>query len=571
VLRVPPQAVPAKTSPDDDITRAMQLSVLEAEKKMLLEAQLQSEAEVTAKKAAAKEKDTVVVTVTATSSTANVTVTPVGATPAKTVAATAPTAAAAAASTTTAPSTTEAAKVEAKTDAKTTTATSTITTASPATPAEPKKEATTTTAAAAVTPAAVTTPSTIEVKKDATHATPATAASTPASTTTTASTTSTTTAPAAPATTTAASKTDEADKPPAATTLKKESSKKDEKLLAAKEKQQLKDSKKARDRLGETEKFLEQEKEKEEKKKQKEQKEKDLVAFAVPAPVWPTLPSIDSKTPSLAPLVTALSSLPSLQLRSSRPDRTSIDTVYATMLDRLREAKTNEAKIDALSGVLALSLAQASPAYLLTSLQYLLNVARTSPAQESLGVPPTVTTLLENAQKYHSELDLSAVWNTAAESTYTAPIPKNGRSLDRGNAYALATDGKYLYMHCAQPIGLQKTGTGLHGTIRGHAYLNKPDWRVNQRVHLCHIQGKLYAMSASFWPKVEVLDTDTLESEGFLHLGVDPEWSTPQTPLPLGNPMVTDGRYLYVIHSEEYGDVCPLLLPSSCMPSSLTH
>lgn len=68
-------------------------------------------------------------------------------------------------------------------------------------------------------------------------------------------------------------------------------------------------------------------------------------------------------------------------------------------------------------------------------------------------------------------------------------------------------------------------GNGKHGTIRGHTYATRTDYRIMEQVYLICINNQLYAMSNRMqWPRVEVLDVDTLQSKGYIQLGVDPEW-----------------------------------------------
>eukprot|EP00456_Euglypha_rotunda_P005013 TRINITY_DN108507_c0_g1_i1.p1 TRINITY_DN108507_c0_g1~~TRINITY_DN108507_c0_g1_i1.p1 ORF type:complete len:100 (-),score=2.15 TRINITY_DN108507_c0_g1_i1:70-369(-) len=69
------------------------------------------------------------------------------------------------------------------------------------------------------------------------------------------------------------------------------------------------------------------------------------------------------------------------------------------------------------------------------------------------------------------------------------------------------------------------------------------------------------------WPYIEVLDCMTLQVENEIQLGIDSEWGAPSDPMThsgftdgsgskeslfLGNPLCTDGRYLYLVHCVEY-------------------
>jgi hypothetical protein len=44
---------------------------------------------------------------------------------------------------------------------------------------------------------------------------------------------------------------------------------------------------------------------------------------------------------------------------------------------------------------------------------------------------------------------------------------------------AMATDGKYLYLHTRE--GLQKIGSGYNSTIKGHIYMSRADFHPRQK------------------------------------------------------------------------------------------
>ncbi len=105
---------------------------------------------------------------------------------------------------------------------------------------------------------------------------------------------------------------------------------------------------------------------------------------------------------------------------------------------------------------------------------------------------------------------------------------------------ALATDGKYLYMHCAE--ALMQVGTGFHGTTRGRQYAQIAQYRSHERLQLACVvlpapsasatpvwSSKLYVLSSRMpWMVVEVIDTDALRVEGLVQLGCDPEFGYPE-------------------------------------------
>jgi E3 ubiquitin-protein ligase MYCBP2 len=47
------------------------------------------------------------------------------------------------------------------------------------------------------------------------------------------------------------------------------------------------------------------------------------------------------------------------------------------------------------------------------------------------------------------------------------------------NARSLASDGQFLYLYTSK--GLFKIGSGFGGTIKGHVYLHKADFHVDDR------------------------------------------------------------------------------------------
>ena len=55
---------------------------------------------------------------------------------------------------------------------------------------------------------------------------------------------------------------------------------------------------------------------------------------------------------------------------------------------------------------------------------------------------------------------------------------------------AVATDGRYLFIHNAQ--GLHKVGSGFGGTIRGHLYASNPKFCNQEQGWLALTQGHLF-------------------------------------------------------------------------------
>ncbi|XP_064637403.1 E3 ubiquitin-protein ligase MYCBP2-like isoform X3 [Lineus longissimus] len=77
---------------------------------------------------------------------------------------------------------------------------------------------------------------------------------------------------------------------------------------------------------------------------------------------------------------------------------------------------------------------------------------------------------------------------------------------------AIATDGKYLYLHTRE--GLQKIGSGYNSTIKGHIYMSRPDFHPRQKGWLAFAKGMLFFKDTeSSSSSLSVINTDTLEEE----------------------------------------------------------
>lgn len=169
---------------------------------------------------------------------------------------------------------------------------------------------------------------------------------------------------------------------------------------------------------------------------------------------------------------------------------------------------------------------------------------------------PSVLPFLKQLEAFQSNLDLSIPWSLALQDKF-AEVKNSGNAIkSQPKAVprpSIACNGKYIYFHSGR--GLQQMGTGLHGTVKGKEYNSSQAYRINERVDICCVAtiGKLFVYSSAMpWPHVEVIDAETLVPEGYLQLGLEPEMSPPDRPKAGTSVLMSDGRYLYLIVTEQY-------------------
>jgi hypothetical protein len=68
------------------------------------------------------------------------------------------------------------------------------------------------------------------------------------------------------------------------------------------------------------------------------------------------------------------------------------------------------------------------------------------------------------------------------------------------NARSLASDGQFLYLYTSK--GLLKVGSGYGGTIKGHVYLHKADFHVDDRGWLGYANVRSSCLGYSFTSNV---------------------------------------------------------------------
>jgi hypothetical protein len=182
-----------------------------------------------------------------------------------------------------------------------------------------------------------------------------------------------------------------------------------------------------------------------------------------------------------------------------------------------------------------------------------------------------VCSITLSISQHQRSLDVSAAWSGAVQfqlsltrpklpappasssSSSTSSASSAPSAAARSEGDSLATDGRFLYLHSSQ--GLEVWGTGAQNTIKGHRYRARPNYRPTEKCWLGCVKGKLYVRSRGMaWPRLEVVDCDSLETERVLVCGSGGEgerFTAPAQPLASGNPLLSDGRYLYLLHVEE--------------------
>ena len=298
----------------------------------------------------------------------------------------------------------------------------------------------------------------------------------------------------------------------------------------------------------------------------------DAELQATPTPIWPQLPARDPSsaqwTSELESLQDKLQTMEPLQLRREYVAQSELQGWFAAAEAALAQLTDDRLIGLALSDIIGVAVSSGWPSLLLGSVRLLLDQARTRP---SLRIP-AVAPALEQMAEHQRSLDISAPYQTAlqisinqvlpsqvpqpaASSSSSAPnainlFASSGRGLQQSSAQGLATDGTYLYVHTRD--GIEKIGSGFNGTVRGQRYAYRSDYRNAELVRLCAVGNKIYALSNRIaWPRVEVLRSDTLQTEGYLQLGIDPEFSSPSQGKGTINHFMTDGRLLYLLAAEE--------------------
>ncbi|CAB0004103.1 unnamed protein product [Nesidiocoris tenuis] len=130
----------------------------------------------------------------------------------------------------------------------------------------------------------------------------------------------------------------------------------------------------------------------------------------------------------------------------------------------------------------------------------------------------------------------------------------------RGGDKALASDGRFLYIHTH--CGLFKMGTGYGETIEGFIYASKPDFFLNKIGWLGYAQDKLYfrlGRTGSDRGELLVIDRDTLEAK---------EVGKIEAP----GVMFSDGENLGIVApTKDDGFVVRTINPSSSPPSFISE
>jgi hypothetical protein len=118
---------------------------------------------------------------------------------------------------------------------------------------------------------------------------------------------------------------------------------------------------------------------------------------------------------------------------------------------------------------------------------------------------------LRQLAEYHKDSDSPLLVERDGDPFHVETRALSKKQLGKSAAHAetragaIASDGTFLYIHTED--GLQKVGTGLNGTIKGHVYKSNTEYQsAASKSSLVHVGGKLY-----FWSP-DVVITEEAEN-----------------------------------------------------------
>ncbi|GAB5364989.1 hypothetical protein AAMO2058_001017600, partial [Amorphochlora amoebiformis] len=179
---------------------------------------------------------------------------------------------------------------------------------------------------------------------------------------------------------------------------------------------------------------------------------------------------------------------------------------------------------------------------------------KTGDTDAKMATIPPVVSALEDLAGYHKGLDNSAICKSGLRFSWNQSFVGKGPSRVP-HALAVAKGGGYLFLHGSE--GLQKIGTGVGGTTRGHIYTSRPDFFPSDPVSICCIGDRLYVKSTSM-PRSYIAVLSCLDLQNLRPIrvrdgvAVHKEKAQTKAKKPLQNPtdsqcIVSDGRYLYLV------------------------
>ena len=275
------------------------------------------------------------------------------------------------------------------------------------------------------------------------------------------------------------------------------------------------------------------------------------------SPVWPTLKGLDTESwpEGFDLLVAQLESVGGLQLMHESTSHEEIEELFARVLSYIdvsslasntSDAAVSEAvAVSGVSALLAVAVSRASPQHVLQCIVTLLQMKR-------MRFTDAITPFLSTLASHLSEFDISAPFHLSAlqSFTITTPSPSTATSsyAARSPALALTASPSHLFIHSA--CGLLKIGTGYSGSIANHHYLHS-SYRQHELLSIVHIHSlnTLFVSATHFsFPRLQLLDTDTLKSKDYVVLGLGSESGAVVRGY---GQLLSDGRWLYVVEVSE--------------------
>ena len=275
------------------------------------------------------------------------------------------------------------------------------------------------------------------------------------------------------------------------------------------------------------------------------------------SPVWPTLKGLDTESwpEGFDLLVAQLESVGGLQLMQECTAHEEIEELFARVLSYIDVSSLGSTSLDAavsesvavsgVSALLAVAVSRASPQHVLQCIVTLLQMKR-------MRFTDTITPFLATLASHLSEFDISAPFQLSAlqSFTITTPSPSTATSsyAARSPALALTASPSHLFIHSA--CGLLKIGTGYSGSIPNHHYLHSA-YRQHELLSFVHIHSlsTLFVSATHFsFPRLQMLDTDTLKPKDYVVLGLAGESGANVRGY---GQLLSDGRWLYVVEVSE--------------------
>ena len=270
-------------------------------------------------------------------------------------------------------------------------------------------------------------------------------------------------------------------------------------------------------------------------------------------PVWPTLKGLETESwpEGLDTLLGQLGNLPPLQLAAEHTPGEEVMELFARVLSYLEgEAGMDPAVVQSgLSVMMAVAISRASPQHLLHAVSALLH-------HPTVVFTDAIVPFLTQLASHLNELDISAPFHLSALHSFTITTPSPSTSVSsytaRSPPLSLTLSPSHLFIHSAS--GLLKVGTGYSGSVVAQHSLHSV-YRQHEQLSIACIPSAstLFTSAAYFsFPRLQMLDEETLKVKDFVVLGVDAE----AAPVVRGQAqLLTEGRWLYVLEVKEKSQI----------------